>query len=192
MRIFLFRSAYGVMALLSIHATVFGGEGDHAEFVPMDALKSAVYYAAHPREITLEHIQRLTSRELLLSECADYGALRRCTYKPAAEYANAPGLQSVTVSSTTSGASRGGFIEWQFPQTPCISESTVVQYVGAANLVSGLPPTFPLPPGTPESTSPIPDFRIYQSQDWDPAATLHTVTSKCIESISLHAQLPKE
>ena len=32
------------MALLSIPATAFGGEGDQAEFVPEDALKMVVYY----------------------------------------------------------------------------------------------------------------------------------------------------
>ena len=192
MRIFLFRSACGVMALFSIHATMLGSEGDHAEFVPEDALKMAVYYAAHPREITLERIQKQTSRKLSLSGCVDYGSLRRCTYKPAEEYADEPGLQSVTVSSSTTGALRGGFIEWRFPQTPCISDNTVARFVGAPNVASALPPTFYQPPGTPESASPSEEYRIYESKDWDPAATLYTVTAKCVESMSLHAQLLKE
>lgn len=189
---FLSGSACGVMAFLSIHAPVYGGEGDHAGFVPEDALKMVVYYAAHPREITLEHIQQHTSRKLLLSDCADFGSLRQCTYSPAEDYANAAGLQSVTVSSTTSGVSRGGFILWRFSQTPCVSGETVAQFVGNTSVAPVLPPTFYQSPGTPESTSPSPEYRTYESKDWDPAARVQTVTTRCLEMISLNAQLPKE
>lgn len=192
MRIFLSGSACSVMALLSIQATVYGGEVNHAGFLPEDALKMAVYYAAHPREITLEHIQQQTSRKLVLSDCTDYGSLRQCTYSPAEDYANVPGLQSVTISSTTSGASRGGFILWRFSQTPCVSLDTVARFVGNTTVAPALPPTFYQAPGTPESTSPSPEYRTYESKDWDPAARVQTVTTKCLEMISLNAQLPKE
>ena len=192
MRTFLFRSACGVMALFSIHASVFGDEGDHAEFVPEDALKMAVYYAARPREITLEHIQQQTSRKLLLSDCSDYGSLRQCTYTPAEEYGNEPGLKSVTVSSTITGASRGGFILWRFSQTPCVSEDTVAQFVGNTRVTPALPDTYPLVPGTPEATSPSPEYRTYESKAWDPAARVDTVMTKCLQMLSLNVHLPKE
>lgn len=192
MRIFLSGSACGLVALFSIHATVLGVEEDHAGFVLEDALKMAVYYAAHPREITFEHIQQQTSRKLLLTDCADFGSLRQCVYSPAKEYANEPGLQSVTFSATTTGAPRGGFILWRFTQTPCLSGDAVARFVGNTNVAPVMPPTFYQAPGTPESTSPSPEYRTYESKDWDPAARLQTVTTKCLEMISLNAQLTKE
>jgi hypothetical protein len=180
------------MALLSIHASVYGGEEAQAKFAPEDALKMAVYYATHPREITLENIQHQTSRKLVLSECAVYGSLKQCTYQPAAVHADEPGLQSLTVSSTTVGASLGGFITWQLPQAPCTSDDTVARFVGKNNFAPGLPPTFYQPPGTPDSVTDPRDHRIYQSKNWDSAARLYTIKAKCIESVLLDAQLSEE
>ncbi|GJI93287.1 hypothetical protein RugamoR57_00050 [Duganella caerulea] len=171
---------------------MYGGEKDHDGFLPEDALKMAVYYAAHPREITLEHIQQHTSRKLLLSDCAEYGSLRQCSYSPEDVGADAAGLQSVTVSSTTSGVPRGGFILWRFSEVPCISSETVAQFVGNTSVAPVLPPTFYQPPGTPGPTSPSPEYRTYESKTWDPAARVQTVTMDCLEMISLNAQLPKE
>jgi len=192
MRIIPSVSACGVMALLSVHGVVCGGEVDHAGFVPEDALKTAVYYAAHPREITLEHLQQTTSRKLQLSDCAEYGPLRQCTYTPEDVAADGPGLQSVTVSSTTTGAPRGGFLLWRFSRTPCVSGETVAQFVGNKSVAPVLPPTFYQPPGTPEPSSPSPEYRTYESRNWDPAARLQTVTTDCLEMVSLNVQLSKE
>lgn len=192
MRIIRSASACGAMVLLSMHGAVYGGEEDHAAFVPEDALKMAVYYAAHPREITLEHVQQHSSRKLLLSDCAEYGSLRQCTYSPEDVGADTPGLQSVSVSSTTSGAPRGGFILWRFSRTPCVSGATVAQFVGNTSVVPVLPPTFYQPPGTPEPAPPSPEYRTYESKNWDPAARVQTAMTDCLEVIMLNAQLPKE
>lgn len=188
----LFRSTCVAMALWSIHATVHGGGKGQAAFVPEDALRMAVYYAAHPREITLEQIQRQTPRKLLLSDCSDYGSLRQCTYMPAETYANEPGLKSVTVSSTTTGEPRGGFILWRFSETPCVSRGTVAHFLGNNIIAPAMPNTFYQPPGTPEATSPSPEYRTYESQAWDPAARVETVMTKGLQMMSLNAHLPKE
>ncbi|MFC0167264.1 hypothetical protein ACFFKC_04150 [Pseudoduganella danionis] len=181
-----------MMALLSIHASVYG-EGRHtAGAMPEEALKMALFYAAHPREITLEHIQRHTLRKLKLSECADYGSLRQCTYSPAEGGIDASGLQTVTVSYSAKGASRGGSILWRFSPNPCLSAETVTRLLGKTSFTSELPPTFYQAPGTPESIAPSPEYKTYKSKDWNPEVRVETVTTKCLEMIALNAQLTKE
>lgn len=184
-------SVFGAIAFLSSHSNISGTPLDQAEFAPQEAVKMAVYYAAHPREITLKRILQETPKKLSQSDCFDIGALRRCKYS-VAEDNRSPGLQSVTVSSTTAGVSRGGSIVWQFSQTPCVTDETVAQLVGERNVAPALPPTVPQPFATSKPTSENRDYRVYQSKNWNQAATLNTVSSKCLETLTLNAQLPEE
>ena len=180
----------GALALCSIHSTVFGAPQKPADFDPQQALKMAVYYAAHPGEISLERIQRETSKKLLQSNCFDSGELRRCNYS-VAEEDESPGLQSVTVSSTTAGASLGGFITWQFSQASCVSDATVARFLGQPSASPGMPPTVPQPFAASEPVSDRRNYRNYESTRWNRETTIQTVSTKCLETLVLKAQLPK-
>lgn len=191
MKISLFGFACCAVALLSIHSTVFGSPQDPPGFDPREALRMAVYYAAHPREISLERIQREASRKLPLSECRDFGSLKQCMYS-VAEEDDSPGIQSIEVSWTTDGKFDGGFITWQFAQASCVSDATVAQFLGDPGVAPGMPPTVPQPFGKSEPTSERRNYRFYESKNWDRGTTIQTVSTKCLETLLLNVQFSKE
>lgn len=174
-------SASILMAML-IHA----GTGEpHTE-----AWERALYYAAHPRDITFEHVQAETTAILKLVDCIELDTLRQCTYMPDGDGAQ-PGIASVTISASRAGAPRGGFIAWRLPPRPCITAEAVASAVGGPGVPPALPPTYYSPPGSPAATAPNPDFLFYRAHEWDAAVSLLTISTRCVDRLELKAQLPQ-